>query len=120
MNQGSLSGKLNAQLLHDYQVHTSVINQNQALVNRFGDAMAAFNLHPNAMVEEDGQLGLRAYADRTQDPQTIIDAMTSRGCSFGVAKKQPLRFADGFELWTISGTLGGMSFTMLYYVKAAA
>lgn len=113
----TLYGTLVAAIAKDYEVQTSVLHANSALINQFGDAMKEFGLTADVKVQPGGKLSLVALSSRGQDATPILVTLKERGYRLDAPVKPRLQFNDGYTIWHVKVTGHSLEFGLLFYTE---
>ena len=112
----STFGKLMSHVSSEYFKQTSALRQNCDLVNRFGEAIAPFDLAPNVHSLDGETVMLSAASQRGRDHQALLSDLSKAGFRAGPITKLPTQFRDGYVMWTVDFNGGGLAFSLLFYV----
>jgi len=111
----TLYGTLIGHLTRDHEVHTSALNANVELINRFGDEMRLLNLVPHVRAADRNSVACVAQCVRGRDHAPVLQALIERGYKVATAAKLPHQFTDGYVIWCARVTSRAMSFDLLFY-----
>jgi len=114
----TLYGTLIGHLARDYEVHTSALNANAELVNRFGDEMRQLDLVPHVRPQDSKSVACVAQCIRGRDHLPVLQALIDRGYKIAAAAKLPHQFTDGYVIWCTRVTSRALSFDLLFYTAA--
>jgi hypothetical protein len=116
----TLYGTLIGHLTREHEVHTSALNANVELVNRFGDEMRLLELVPHVRAQDRNSIVCVAHCLRGRDHVPVLQALTGRGYKVGTAEKLPHQFNDGYVIWRARVTSRTMSFDLVFYTMVDA
>lgn len=111
----TLYGTLIGHLTREHEVHTSALNANVELINRFGDEMRLFNLVPHVRAQDRNSVACVAQCVRGRDHVPVLQALTERGYKVSTPAKLPHQFTDGYVIWRSQVTSRSMSFELVFY-----